>query len=84
MNDAPQPEHTQFGFDSSIDALGPASLLTSADVAEFVTLMREECGETLDASTAYVRATELVRLMRDLVAPQEGTSSKNARPRQIA
>ncbi len=58
----------------------PGQLLRPEEVAEFQRLMKE-CGEDLDASTAYLRATELVQLMRLLASkegdvPQEGSAEK--------
>lgn len=55
---------------SGRDIPSPA-LLTPREVAEFQRLMKEECGEDLDASQAYLRATELIRLMRILAVREE-------------
>lgn len=71
------------------DIASPA-LLTPQEVAEFQRLMKEECGEVLDASQAYLRAKELIHLMRilavrvedenPLLHPKDDRPSPTAKP----
>ena len=58
----------------------PSVLLSPQEVAEFQRLMKEECGEDLDAPAAYLRATELVRLFRMLTQDQHEGESNVAPP----
>ncbi len=50
--------------------------LTPAEVREFQALMQSECGVTLDASAAYLRACELIALVGVLAerAPRAATA----------
>lgn len=58
--------------------------LTPADVAQFRSLMQEECGELLTEQEAWDRAIELINLVRMLMGPipedPEYGSSKIVQP----